>query len=159
MALEDIDIKILSRLQGDLPLVPHPYRVLAEELGISEAAFRERVKGLIDRGIIRRLGAVIRHRQAGVGGNAMVAWNPSEDELERVGQMFARYPQVTHCYLRTPQPGWPYQLYTMVHASRPAGCNELVKKMALCSGVPDYVVLHSIREMKKSSMKYFTSEE
>lgn len=157
--MEEIDIKILSRLQGDLPLVSYPYRVLAEELGISEAAFRDRVKGLIDRGIIRRLGAVIRHRQAGVGGNAMVAWNPAEDQLERAGQMFARYPQVTHCYLRTPRPGWPYRLYTMVHAAQPAGCEETVKEMALRSGVWDYVILHGIRELKKSSMKYFATEE
>ena len=56
--MDEIDKKILNMLQNEFPLVPCPFQVVADRLGIPEEDVLERVKKLKDNGIIRRIGAV-----------------------------------------------------------------------------------------------------
>ena len=42
--IEEIDKKIISQIQRDLPVHPKPFALLAEKIGISEEVFLERVK-------------------------------------------------------------------------------------------------------------------
>jgi len=67
--IDELDKKIISLIQGDLPLNPRPFGVLAESIGISEGEFVERVRSLKDRGVIRRFG--IRRRDI-----APMPWEP-----------------------------------------------------------------------------------
>jgi DNA-binding Lrp family transcriptional regulator len=85
----------------------------------------------------------------------MVAWNVDEARVEQVGTAMAGFDEITHCYRRDPAPGWPYNLYTMVHAGTEAECLSLVEKIAATVGETDYTLLFSRKELKKTSMKYF----
>ena len=98
--LTDTDIQIIQYLQGDIPLDSSPFAQLAEKLGMSEEMIVQRIEWLHDQGYIRRLAAVLRHREAGFQVNAMVAWNVDQAKADEVGQYFARDPQVSHCYWR-----------------------------------------------------------
>ena len=71
--LTDLEKKIVKAIQGDLPILPRPYRGIAEDLGISEDLLLETLKSLCDRGVIRRFGATLRHQKSGFTANAMVA--------------------------------------------------------------------------------------
>jgi DNA-binding Lrp family transcriptional regulator len=156
--LSEFEKKIIAATQGDIPVTQRPYRDIAEEIGISEAELIAALQGLCDRGIIRRFGATLRHQKSGITANAMVAWQVDETIVENTGEALARFPAVSHCYRRNPAPGWPYNLYTMVHARDEKECLETTRQMAEQTGIEKYTVLFSRRELKKTSMQYFDDE-
>ncbi len=41
--IDTLDKKVISKIQGDLPIVPKPYAAMAEEVGITEGEFIERI--------------------------------------------------------------------------------------------------------------------
>ncbi|MGD9686667.1 MAG: Lrp/AsnC family transcriptional regulator, partial [Desulfobacter sp.] len=47
---------ILNRIQADFPIHPRPYKVLAEELGLSEDQLIDRIEQMKQEMIIRRIG-------------------------------------------------------------------------------------------------------
>jgi len=153
----EADKALIRILQEDLPLVAEPYAEIAVRLGMSEEEVLERVERWCEQGVIRRFGASVRHRQVGYKANCMVVWRVDDpDEQSRVGELFAALPQVTHCYRRPAFRDWPYNLYTMIHGGDREDIDRLIAKMSSASGVQDYRPVFSVKEWKKTSMKYFS---
>lgn len=153
--LSEKEKAVLKEVQGDLPLGPRPYAVIGEETGLSEGEVLDIVKSLMERGIIRRMGAILRHRKAGVKANAMGVWNVPEEEISRVGRLMAEDPGVTHCYHRDPVEHWPYNLYTMIHGETEEDCKQIAERLSDKTGIKGYRLLFSTREFKKESLKIF----
>lgn len=153
--IDDLDKKVIGLIQGDLPVELKPFASLAEEIGITEEKFLERINSLKKRGILRRFGATLRHQKAGYGANAMVAWLVPDDRIEDVGKRLARFREVTHCYQRNPQGDWQYNLFSMVHGNSQDQCYEIAATMSKTVGIKDYTLLFSEKEFKKTSMEYF----
>jgi DNA-binding Lrp family transcriptional regulator len=154
--LSNLEKKIIALLQGDLPIVRHPFRAIAEHLGIEENRLLQILQDLSRRGIIRRFGATLRHQKSGFEANAMVAWQVDASRVEEVGEKMAEFSQVTHCYHRNPNHRWPYNLYTMIHAGDEESCVDTARRISEATGVETYTLLFSRRELKKTSMAYFT---
>jgi DNA-binding Lrp family transcriptional regulator len=154
--LSTLEKKVIAAIQGDIPVSENPYLELAETVGISVDEFLTVLKGLADRGVIRRFGATLRHQKSGFTANAMVAWQVDEDKVQAVGETMAAFSEVSHCYRRDPAPDWPYNVYTMVHATSEDGCLDTARRISEATGVSAYSVLFSRKELKKTSMKYFT---
>ena len=95
---------------------------------------------------MRRFGAILRHQEAGFAYNAMVCFNAANG-----GDILAQKPYISHCYERPAFEGFPYTLYAMMHAQSTEELDRQIKEAAESIGNPDYVVLHSVRELKKSS--------
>ncbi len=153
--LTDVEKKIIALLQTDIPVVKRPFKVMAEQIGITEDEFLSVLKSLDDRKMIRRFGATLKHQKSGFKANAMVAWMVDEDKVEETGKIMATFQEITHCYRRNPAPGWRYNLYTMVHATSEDECHAIVKRISKAVGQTDYELLFSRKELKKTSMKYF----
>jgi DNA-binding Lrp family transcriptional regulator len=153
------EIEIVRLLQGDVPLTERPFADLADQLNMTEVELLEKIEKMQQWGIIRRFGAILRHRQAGMQANAMVVWIIPEAEVERVGKQLAAFPAVTHCYQRPTAPDWPYNLYTMVHARTQTECTALVQELAAVAGQAEHRLLYGLEEYKKTSMRYFAEEE
>lgn len=153
--IDDLDKRIIGLIQRDLPFDPRPFAVLAEQLGITEDEFMERVRSLKQEGVIRRFGATLYHQEAGFGANAMVAWLVPDERIDEVGRMMARFRKVTHCYQRRPQRDWKYNLYTMVHGDNEDACHQIAQRISEKTGVKEYALLFSQKEFKKTSMHYF----
>jgi DNA-binding Lrp family transcriptional regulator len=153
--LSEFDKRLIARLCGDLPLEERPFLALAEELGSSEDEVIGRIRRLERDGVLRRLGAIVRHREAGIVGNAMAAWVVPDEQADEVGEYVASLEAVTHCYLREAAPDWPYTLYAMIHARRQDGCREVAEAITERFGLTEWLVLASQREFKKSSVQYF----
>lgn len=154
--LSELEKKIIASIQGDIPITKNPYASLAKALDITEETFLETLEGLSKRKIIRRFGATLRHQKSGFTANAMVAWQADEKKIEETGMKMARFKEVTHCYRRNPAPDWPYNLYTMVHAKSEEECYETARRISSETGVGQYILLFSKKELKKTSMKYFS---
>ena len=157
--LTELEKKVILAVQEDIPVVDRPFLEMAKNIGISEAEFLSILQGLCDRGVIRRLGATLRHQKSGFKANAMIAWQVDEDKVSTVGEIMSSFSEVSHCYSRDPKPDWPYNFYTMVHAHDEASCLETARKMAQKAGVNRYTALFSQKELKKTSMKYFALDD
>lgn len=157
--LDTIDKGILAALQGDFDQSPEPYAAIADHLGLTEEDVIRRIKRMQEEGVIRRIGAMIRHIEAGIGSNGMIVWKVDPQRIEDVGATLAGFPEVTHCYERPPFGSRGGTLFTMVHASSEEGCMEIVKRMAERVGVNEYEILFSDRELKKVSMTYFDEDD
>lgn len=157
--LTDIEKKVIACIQEDIAITERPYLEISRKLGISEDRLLEILHDLCRRGVIRRFGATLRHQQTGYNANAMVAWQVNEDRVEKVGKKMAAFRQVSHCYRRNPTESWPYNLYTMVHASDEESCRQTARQMAEAACVENYALLFSREELKKTSMMYFPSDE
>ena len=153
--LSEKEEAVLREIQGDLPLDPHPFAVIGARVGLPGATVLDIVRDLMGRGVIRRMGAILRHRKAGVKANAMGVWRVLDSEVSRVGKMMAEDPGVTHCYHRDPVPHWPYNLYTMIHGETEEDCERIAERLSKKTGVVGYRLLFSTREFKKESLKIF----
>jgi DNA-binding Lrp family transcriptional regulator len=149
------DKRMIRQIQGDLPVTPEPFALVARQAGWEEKEFLKRVRFLLRRGIIRRFGAILRHQIAGYRGNAMVVWKVPDDRIEEVGRIMASFPAVSHCYHRPAMPEWPFNLYTMIHGRDHRDCRLAAREISRQTGLREYRLLFSKRELKKSSMQYF----
>jgi DNA-binding Lrp family transcriptional regulator len=157
--LTEMEKRVIAAIQGDMPVVARPYEQIASQLEITEENLLAILNDLVERGVIRRFGATLRHQKSGFQSNAMVAWRVDEARIEAVGKIMASFRAVSHCYRRDPTPNWPYNLYTMVHGKDEDGCRHTAGKMAEKAEVQDYALLFSRRELKKTSMQYFQEIE
>ena len=109
-------LRLRQQLESGLPLTPRPYKVLAEATGLSEQDVMTAIKQWQAQGLIKRFGLVVRHRTLGYAANAMVVWDVPDDQIESLGQSFARTACITLCYQRPRRlPDWPYNLFCMIH--------------------------------------------
>jgi len=153
--IEELEKKIIHYLQGDLPVTPKPFALLADKIGIREEDLLEKTQMLKEQGILRRFGATLRHELAGFHANAMVAWRVPEDKVEKSGNLMAGFREVSHCYQRRIHGEWKYNLFTMIHGKNNKDCEHIAKKIADMVEINEYVVLLSLKEYKKTSPKYF----
>jgi len=65
---------------------------------------------------------------------------------------------VSHCYRRPTYDDWPYSVFTMVHGKNARECEETIAAIQSETGVDEYALLWSIKEYKKTRVKYFTPE-
>ncbi len=149
---------ILALAGHDLSHSLQPFKDIAEEVGCSEEEVLALLQKLKKEKIIRRFGATLRHQKAGYGHNAMVAWIVGDGDIDAIGEMMAARPEISHCYRRRTYPEWPYDLYTMIHGKNPGDCAQLAATLSKKTGLKKYAILNSIRELKKSSMRYFIKE-
>lgn len=114
--------RLILATQAGLPLVPDPWGAVAATLGVDADTVLAAVRDMLARGVIRRIGAVPNHYAIGYTANGMSVWDIDDACVEAVGCLVGALDAVTHCYKRPRRlPGWPYNLFAMVHgASREA---------------------------------------
>ena len=127
----------------DLPHTLTPFK----DWGVSTEELRE---DLVQKRM-RRFGAILRHQEAGFAHNAMVCF----DSRAEAGDILAQKPYISHCYMRPAFDGFPYTLYVMMHAQSAEELDSFIKDAAASIGNPEYAVLHSVRELKKTSFRFF----
>ncbi len=126
--------------------IPHTLTPFAD-WGVSCEALRD---DLVQKRM-RRFGAILRHQDAGFAYNAMLCFNAPAD----AGEILAQKSYVSHCYERPAFVGFPYTLYAMMHAQTAEALDRYIREAAESIGNPEYAVLHSVRELKKTSFRFF----
>lgn len=152
--LSKFDRKIIKVISEDMPLTERPFEVLADKLKIKEDELLNRIKSYKDKGFMRKYCAVLNHINAGFKYNAMVAWNISGKSIDAAGNFMATLSEVSHCYERKITSDWNYNLYSMLHAKTKKYCLEVVKQISQKIGCKNYKVLFSLKEYKKTGVKY-----
>jgi len=115
--LDDDDWRLVAALETGLPLTPQPFHALARCSGMPLHRVLSRIAQWHASGVIRRFGVILHHRPFGYRHNAMCVWNVPDARVDAIGTRLARVAPVSLCYRRTRRlPGWPYNLFAMVHA-------------------------------------------
>ncbi|MWL88546.1 Lrp/AsnC family transcriptional regulator [Cupriavidus sp. SW-Y-13] len=151
-----IDRALIAATQGGLPLVAEPWRVLGEPLGLQGEEVLARFVALRDAGVLRRIAAVPNHYALGWRANGMTVWNVDDARAGELGEQVGALPFVSHCYLRPRrQPGWPYNLFAMVHARSREQAMPQVEEIRVLLGdaCRAHDVLWSTRILKKTGLR------
>lgn len=162
MELSDRDLELVSALCAGLPLDVRPYRALGQAIGMGEDEVIARLAALVDAGIVRRLGVIVRHHELGYRANAMVVWDVPDGEVSDIGRRLGGCPEVSLCYRRPRRPPeWPYTLFTMIHGRDRAEVEAAILGMAEREGVAHYdrAVLFSTRRFKQCGARYGRSRQ
>ena len=155
-APDDLDRRLVIATQAGLPLVPRPYDLLAEQLGVSPAEVKARLSAMLASGRIRRIGAVPNHYAIGYTANGMSVWDVDDAHIQALGEAIGRLDFVTHCYERPRRlPDWPYNLFAMVHAGDRATVLARVGEIAALLGPAcrGHDVLFSTEILKKTGLR------
>lgn len=154
--LDPVDRELVVATQSGLPLVPRPYHFLAEQLGISAEEVMQRIQGMLDRRIIRRIGAVPNHYALGFKANGMSVWDVPDDRISDCGRKVGALDFVSHCYHRPRHPPrWNYNLFAMVHGRTRAEVEDKVASIAALLGADNQgrEILYSTRILKKTGLR------
>jgi DNA-binding Lrp family transcriptional regulator len=154
------DVATIRALQGPMAAVERPYDEAAAELGISTEELLERLRGMVDRKLLRRVAAILYHRRAGFSANGMGVWKVPEAEIMETGRRMASFRGISHCYQRPTYEDWPYSVFTMAHGRSKEECDAILDSIAEECGMgpEDRATLYSSTEYKKIRLHYFTDE-
>lgn len=156
MIIDDLDRNIVQASQAGLPLQPAPYTAIAGECGCDTETVLQRMRRMLERGVIRRIGAIPNHYRLGLKSNGMSVWDVDDNMLLELGARVGRLDFVSHCYERPRRPPlWPYNLFAMVHGH---DRDEVAQKLdsivdLLGANCRAHDVLFSTRILKKTGLR------
>ena len=93
---------ILNRIQADFPIHPRPYKILAEELGLSEDQLINEIEQMKQEMIIRRIGGNFSPDRLGFY-STLCAAQVDADKIELFAKTVNAFSGVTHNYQRDHQ--------------------------------------------------------
>lgn len=153
---DEIDRAIIRATQAGLPLTPRPYHAVAEQIGLSPDEVMARLRVMQERGVVRRIGAVPNHYRLGYRANGMTVWDVPDERVDDLGARVGALESVSHCYHRPRHlPGWPYNLFAMVHGRTRADVERETARIAAILGAANrgHAVLYSTRILKKAGLR------
>ena len=149
--------ELIAAIQNGIPLVSRPYAEIGALAGMSEQEVIACLTQLLEQGVIRRFGVVVRHHELGYRANAMVVWDVPDTDVSDVGQCLGQFDCVTLCYRRPRRlPEWRYNLFSMIHGrdrDEVLGLVEQLRAACNLTNIP-HEVLFSRRRFKQCGARY-----
>lgn len=96
------DARLVSFLHGGFPLSDRPFAQVAQQIGTSEEAVIERLRGLLAHGDLSRFGPLFQIERAG-GRFVLAAMAVPELRFDAVAALLDAIPEVAHNYRRESQ--------------------------------------------------------
>lgn len=128
---DDVDRRLINALQGDFPLVPEPYREVAEALGLDEAEVLRRLDSLLERRVLTRFGPMFQIERAG-GAFVLAAMRVPEADFERVTQQVNAFAEVAHNYRREHD----LNMWFVLATATPRGIPQAIAAIEAKTGLP-----------------------
>jgi len=100
--MDDINRRIINSLQAEFPVCERPYQQAAADLGITEAELIERLRALLNEGVLTRFGPLY-HAELMGGALTLAAVKAPPEQFERVADIINTFPEVAHNYQREHQ--------------------------------------------------------
>ena len=97
--LDELDRRLLNRIQEDFPLVPEPYSALGAALSTSEQDVLARIRRLRASAVVRQISAIFDTRALGYH-STLVAMQFPPERLEEAAALISAHPGVSHNYAR-----------------------------------------------------------
>ncbi|OQY01472.1 MAG: AsnC family protein [Desulfobacteraceae bacterium 4572_130] len=134
--IDDIDKKIINRIQNSFPIDSRPYKIIGLELNLSEKQIISRIKNLKKNGIIRRIGANFVPKKLGFY-STLCAAKVSNEKIDKFVKIVNSYSGVTHNYMREHK----YNIWFTFIASSPDEIKKNLKEISEKTGVANILNL------------------
>ena len=128
--MDEIDRKIINHLQDGFPVCESPYRVIAKELGLTEAVLIERIIDLLATGILSRFGPMYHAEEMG-GALTLAAINVPEQRFEQVASIINAMPEVAHNYARN----HALNMWFVIATDKPERLSEVIEEIEQKTGL------------------------
>jgi DNA-binding Lrp family transcriptional regulator len=127
--LKPLELALLNDFQRGFPLDPQPFARIAEALGVGEEEVLSVYRDLMDRGLIKRIGPVVRpHR---LGWSTLATMSVPQERLAEVAELVTSYGEVNHNYERE----HAFNLWFVVTAPSRQDVMEVLADIASRSGL------------------------
>ena len=97
--MDDIDKTIINHLQTGFPICAAPYQQVAQQIGLTETVLLDRLKKLLEAGVLTRFGPLFHAEQMG-GALTLAAIKVPEPRYAEVTNIVNAFPEVAHNYAR-----------------------------------------------------------
>lgn len=97
--MDEMDRRLVNRLQEGLPVSRRPFDEIADTLGLSVDALLERIQRLLDAKVLTRFGPMFNAENLG-GALSLCALQVPRDRYDEVAQQVNAFPEVAHNYER-----------------------------------------------------------
>ncbi|WP_222910812.1 Lrp/AsnC family transcriptional regulator [Pseudomonas sp. DNDY-54] len=129
--MDELDRRLINRLQHGLPLVRHPWQALAEELVTEPDELRTRVQALLDDGTLTRFGPMFDIERLG-GAFTLAALSVPEERFDAVAAQLEVMPEVAHNYRR--EHAW--NMWFVLGCATPQGIADTIAQIEAQTGLP-----------------------
>jgi DNA-binding Lrp family transcriptional regulator len=141
--MDDVDRAIINEIQSDFPITARPYRELGKRFQLSEAEVIERLKGLKEEGVIRRIGGNFDSKRLNFTSTLCAAKVP-KGMMDRFVEVVNGYPGVTHNYLRNHD----YNVWFTFIAQNKVFIERALEEISSATGVTEIINLPAVKQFK-----------
>jgi len=142
LKVENIDIRILIELQKNAKI---SYRELSENTGIPSSTLHDRIKKMMDAGIIKEYITSISDEAIGCTQIAIIGVETGAELYGRVASSLTELPEVTEVYGTTAQ----YDLMIKLRAYNRTHLGDILNKIRNIKGVNDINVAIALEVFKE----------
>ncbi|WP_223545150.1 Lrp/AsnC family transcriptional regulator [Pseudomonas sp. A-B-19] len=129
--MDDLDRRLINRLQLGLPLVRYPWQALAAELDSSSAELLDRLHQLLEDGMLTRFGPMFDIERLG-GAFTLAALAVPEERFEAVAEQLHALPEVAHNYRRE----HTWNMWFVLGCTTEQGIAETLQHIETLTGLP-----------------------
>lgn len=125
-----LDERIIDRLQVGIAVVERPFRALADSLGIDEALLIDRLRALLEEGVLSRFGPMFNADAIG-GAYCLCAMSVPQARFDAVCTSVNAHPEVAHNYARS----HALNMWFVVAAEHPQRIGEVIRDIESVTGL------------------------
>ncbi|MFN8632802.1 MAG: AsnC family transcriptional regulator [Chloroflexota bacterium] len=141
--MDDLDKRLLNRIQSDFPLVARPFEELGRPLGLSEDEVVERMRALKDGRIVRQISAIFDTKSLGYK-SSLVAMHVDPARIAEAARVINEHPGVTHNYERNHQ----YNLWFTIAVPPTSDLEAVVQRIHELARAEVTRVMYTLRLFK-----------
>jgi len=138
LQVDRIDLLLLDALQEDLPLVPRPFDMIADRIGITSFDLLRRIERLQEMGIVRGITPVLESRSLGLHAGTLVGLHVPDEKAEETIEIINSYPEISHNYRREHH----YSLWFTISAPAGERISEIISEIQEKAWLPDQDILN-----------------
>jgi len=131
--MDAINRDIINNLQGGFPISERPYAQVAERLGITEDELIQRIRKLLEQGVLSRFGPMYHAERLG-GGLTLAALCVPEVDFEHVAAQVNAFPEVAHNYAREHE----LNMWFVLATEQPERIDEVISEIEAQTGLHVY---------------------
>ncbi len=141
--MDDLDKRLLNRIQSDFPLVARPFEELGQPLGLAEDEVIARMQALKDGRIVRQISAIFDTKSLGYK-SSLVAMRVDPARISEAARIINEHPGVTHNYERNHE----YNLWFTIAVPPTSDLEAVVQRIHDMAGAEVTRVMYTLRLFK-----------
>lgn len=132
--MDETDRRIVNALQGGFPVCDEPYAAVAATLGIGAGELIDRLRALLDRGVLSRFGPQYQIERMG-GRFVLAALAVPEADFDRVTARVNAFDEVAHNYRREHR----LNMWFVLATESPGQIAAVAARIEAATGLPVYL--------------------